>query len=216
MPVMPEHKRRQKAPAGSCQRKIHIADTSDQDSHDRCQGKCHEPEFVHLGENQILLPAAPAVFCGNLFHLFIHIGLQNLRDDLHKQHHAHNAEQVGNTVPHRHQSLKVCTHRRLRRGERRSARERSREDSHQDCPEFLMVKVRKAGADQNTCHTGSRRRRDNHKPKHNIRLEIPFQVAEKVRPRNETDGGHEKDQPHVLHDLQRLCGKRLLPHRKVS
>ena len=78
-----------------------------------------------------------------------------------------------------------------------------------------MIQVRKVRTNQNTCDAGNRRCKNDHSPQQNIGFEVPFQVSKKIRPCNKADRGHEKDEPHIFHDFQRVRSKGRLSRHQV-
>ena len=189
---------------------------TDQNTEHRRQSKGHVAVIVEAEKILEILCGGCGGDRQELFAFLVHIGMNDTRDQLHKQHHAHNAEQVCNAVAHGHGVGMVCGNRLLRGGERRSGGQRAREQSGDDRGQLLGIKTFTAALDQtsdaDTTNSGKRTCQNDGKAEEDVGLEILLHVLEEVRSCDKADGRDKQHKSKVLHDLQRIgcIGDRLL------
>ena len=90
-------------PAERVDEGAHLGQQRVLDAQHRGDGEYAEAEGIQLLE----LACINLLFLAGADHQLLaflgHVGLFKFRDQLHEQHHAHNAEEVGDAVAHRHQ-----------------------------------------------------------------------------------------------------------------
>ena len=180
MSEMSEQKRRQKTPAGDCQRKIEYLERSDKDAErrdDKKRGKTVSVKLKRAGGPFLFVSRHESGF--QYLPLLRHIRFKQLRYKLDEDNYADNAEKVRYAVADGYKVLKLGRNSRrrgFRRRKRRSARKRAGQKPDEHSRKLFAVKSGEIPSDKYARGAGKTARKNEHERKHDVRFKISFKV----------------------------------------
>ena len=217
VPEMPHDEGRKQAAAGGGQGEAGAGKTvagegnlngSHKHAEHRDGGEGEEGEVIQLQELGRVVDLVGGLHGHRLFAFRVHIGADDFRDELHEEHHADDAEDVGNAVSDGHRVLIGRVHRGFGRGEGGGGGQGAGEQARHHGGQLVVVAVAEAhgASDVDAEHRGDAAEDDDDEAEQHVGFEIALEIAEKLGTGDETYGGHKEHKAHVFDDFQGIRG----------